>query len=196
MGCVHILFWKRLPKGQTTGPRDFYRKPAPLGKFQSPDHNYNFQFTANMKTPAMKDNLRPVPGGGVLDQILDGDGDVPSKLKDIPVPYINCSKLYTRLYTYFLKIYTRPYTNSSKICTRLYTNFPKMYTQPYTNFPKMHTYRSLYQNHKNQYRSYSKIAKIDTVPYTKIVKIDTLPDGTSPYPKYVSYPPPRVSSTI
>ena len=43
--------------------------------------------------------------------------------KNIPVPYANFSKMYTRLYTNFSKTYTR-----------LYTKFPKVHTRPYTNF--------------------------------------------------------------
>ena len=48
-------------------------------------------------------------GGGVVDQILDGDGH--RGFKTITVPYTNFSKMYTRLYTNFSKIYTRRYTN-------------------------------------------------------------------------------------
>ena len=64
-------------------------------------------------------------GGGVLDEILDGD--VPSK-----------PQKHTRSLYQFSKMYSRFYTNSSKI-----------YTQPNSNFPKMHQYRSLYQNCEN-----------------------------------------------
>ena len=104
------------------------------------------------------------PGGGVLDQILDGD--VPSRFQkhNLPVPYTNFSKMYTRLYTNFSKTYTR-----------LYTKFPKVHTRPYTNFENCENrYRSLYQNRENRYRSLYQNREIDT-----------LPDGTSPYPKYV-----------
>ena len=66
-------------------------------------------------------------------------GTCHQSFKNIPVPYTNFAKKYTRLYTNFMKMYTRPYTNFAKMYTQLYTNFPKMYTQPYTNFPKIYT---------------------------------------------------------
>ena len=52
----------------------------------------------------------PGRGGGVLDQLLDGD--VPSRLQK----------------------HTRSLYQCSKMCTRRYTNFPKMHTRPYTNY--------------------------------------------------------------
>ena len=45
--------------------------------------------------------------GGTLDQILVGD--VPSRLKNIPVPCTNFLRGYTRPYTNFSKKYIRPY---------------------------------------------------------------------------------------
>ena len=93
------------------------------------------------------------PGGG---EYLTSfwTGTCHQVFKNIPVPYTNLSKMYTRLHTSFSKIYTR-----------LCTNFPKMHTRPYTNceIAKIDTV------------PYTKIVKIDTVPYTKIAKIDTLP---------------------
>ena len=86
---------------------------------------------------------RQTQGGGYLTRFWTGTCH--RGFKNIPVPYTNFSKMYTRLYTKFSKTYTR-----------LYTNFPKMHTRPYTNCENCENrYRSLYQNRENRYRSLS-----------------------------------------
>ena len=96
------------------------------------------------------------PGGGYLNRFWSGTCH--RSFKNIPVPYTNFAKKYTRPYTNFPKMYTRPYTNFAKMYTRPYTNFAKMYTRPYTNFPKMYT------------RPYTNFPKMYTRPYTKFPK--------------------------
>ena len=79
--------------------------------------------------------------------------------KNIPVPYTN-----------FLKTYTRPELipifRQSISDLIFHSKILQIGTVPYT-----------------------KIVKIDTVLYTNIWKIDALPNGTSPYPKYVQCTP-------
>ena len=107
-------------------------------------------------------------GGGVLDQILDGD--VPSRFqKHTRSLYQFFQNVYPTLYQFFKNIYPTLYQFSEN------------------------GYRIQYQLRKSRkvIPFLTKFVKIDTVPYTKIVKIDTLPDGTSPRTQNMySTPPP------
>ena len=99
-------------------------------------------------------NKTQTPGGGYLTRFWTGTCH--RGFKNIPVPYTNFSKMYTRLYTNFSKTYTR-----------LYTKFPKVHTRPYTNFENCENrYRSLYQNRENRYPSrwHVPVPKICIVP--------------------------------
>ena len=101
-----------------------------------------------------KTRIRPGGGGGTLTRF--STGSCHRGFKNIPVPYTNFSKLYTRLYTNFSKIYTR-----------LYTKFPKMHTRSYTNCVNCENwYRSLYQNREIRYPSrwHVPVPKICIVP--------------------------------
>ena len=105
------------------------------------------------------------PGGGVLDQILDGD--VPSRVqKHTRSLYQFYQNVYPTLYQFFKNVYPnlyqfsengyRPYTNCE--------NYENRYRFLYEN--REYRYRSLYKNRENRYPSrwHVPVPKICIVP--------------------------------